>query len=1002
MLTVSGRTPLVGRERELARIRAHLETAVRGRCAVVLLVGDPGSGKSRLLDETAERAGAHGIAVLRGGASDAEGMPPYLPFLEALGRYLLAAPADELRADAGAGAAVLAMVFPELAVRLGDLPQSYPLPPEQGRLRLFQAVAVFLAALARRGVQHGTAAPAADHGPPAGLLLILDDLHWADTATLDLLVHIVRHQPDAPLLILGAYREGEAAENPALERALAELARLRALTTVAVDPLSQDDLIALAAAVLGAPLEPATARVLHAQSEGNPFFAEELVRGWVESGLLRQQHGRWALASRQAGHEEPPEAALPETIAAAVRRRLERLAPATREALRIAAIIGRTFDVELLAEAAGQEAEAVEDLLIEAARRRLIRPARDGAYRFTHDTIRECLYTEVTGLRRRRLHGFIGQALETRSADASAMRLADLAFHFTRSGDRERGATYALRAAEDALRSYAAQEAMVHYRAALGLTGWSDPRRGELLQGLGEAAVLAGAEREAAAVFEAARRWFEQSGNATAAARAAHGMGRALARLEAHGPARAAFERALTLLAGRGGGLTVQVLVDLGTLLTGSMGLYADGIAHARRALDLARRLGDRRLEAAATRTAGNLMMRSNDLAGGIPLLEHALALATAVDDPTEVWECCGNLAMAYCWTGNLRRAHEVTAASMEVVERAHDPYALRHVYAMLAALATFEADWAAQERYHTLAHKAMERLASAEPRGFLAYLRGLAAYLRGDDAVAEEAYREAVTIFRALGPGVLVWYLGSLALTLAARGKRAEALACMDEVEGLASAHPPASMPVAEAVSYLAATALLLGDRGRAVRCYPQLLPFRGQFHDHLVDRLLGAIKTLQGDWPAARAHLDQAERVARAQGIDLELGRVLADRAVLELRRGGRGSAERAGALLHEALATFERLGMAGEARRARVRVEPPAARRSAPSRPVLPAGLSEREVEVLRLVAAGHSNREIAEQLVLSKKTVANHLTNIFTKTGTDNRAAATAFAVRHGLA
>ena len=620
MLTVSGRTPLVGRERELARIRAHLETAVRGRCAVVLLVGEPGSGKSRLLDETAERAGAHGIAVLRGGASDAEGMPPYLPFLEALGRYLLAAPADELRADAGAGAAVLAMVFPELAVRLGDLPQSYPLPPEQGRLRLFQAVAVFLAALARRGVQHGTAAPAADHGPPAGLLLILDDLHWADTATLDLLVHIVRHQPDAPLLILGAYREGEAAENPALERALA--------------------------------------------------------------------------------------------------------------------------------------------------------------------------------------------------------------------------------------------------------------------------------------------------------------------RLEAHGPARAAFERALILLAGRGGGLTVQVLVDLGTLLAGSMGLYADGIAHARRALDRARRLGDRRLEAAATRTAGNLMMRSNDLAGGIPLLEHALALATAVDDPTEVWECCGNLVMAYCWTGNLRRAHEVTAASMEVVERAHDPYALRHVYAMLAALATFEADWAAQERYHTLAHKAMERLASAEPRGFLAHLRGLAAYLRGDDAVAEEAYREAVTIFRALGPGVLVWYLGSLALTLAARGKRAEALACMDEVEGLASAHPPASMPVAEAVSYLAATALLLGDRGRAVCCYPQLLPFRGQFHDHLVDRLLGAIKTLQGDWPAARAHLDQAERVAREQGIDLELGRVLADRAVLKLRRGGRDSAERAGALLHEALATFERLGMPGEARRARVRVEPPAA--------------------------------------------------------------------------
>jgi predicted ATPase len=139
--TSSGRGPLVGRDRELATLRAWLETTAQGECRVVLLTGEPGSGKTRLLDELAGRAASNGITILRGGASEAEGMPPYLPFLEALGRHVRAASADDLRAAAGANAGVLAAILPELALRLGDLPESYPLPPEQGRLRLFEAVA---------------------------------------------------------------------------------------------------------------------------------------------------------------------------------------------------------------------------------------------------------------------------------------------------------------------------------------------------------------------------------------------------------------------------------------------------------------------------------------------------------------------------------------------------------------------------------------------------------------------------------------------------------------------------------------------------------------------------------------------------------------------------------------------------------------------------------------------------------------------------------------------
>jgi len=188
---------MIGRQREIAVLWHQIELARAGGLRVALLAGEPGIGKTQLLRELARRAAVEGITVLRGGASDAEGMPPYLPFLEALGRYIRAADPAELRAQVGALFAPLAALLPELADRLGDPTAGYPLPTDQARLRLYDALGDFLAAI----------------GAQRGLLLLIDDLQWADPATLDLICHIARrHGLDgtpARLLILGAYREGE-------------------------------------------------------------------------------------------------------------------------------------------------------------------------------------------------------------------------------------------------------------------------------------------------------------------------------------------------------------------------------------------------------------------------------------------------------------------------------------------------------------------------------------------------------------------------------------------------------------------------------------------------------------------------------------------------------------------------------------------------------------------------------------------------------------------------
>lgn len=255
-------SPLTGRQHELQQLWDLFEASTTGRTHVVFLSGEPGIGKSRLLQEIALRAKEVGALVLHGGASEAEGMPPYLPFLEALGSYIRVAPLEQLREQAGSMAPVLATILPELTVALGELPGSYPLPADQARLRLFEAVGMFLSSLTST----------------APLVLLFDDLQWADPASLDLLRHIAHQQSTARLLILGAYRAGELASNPALERTLLDLNRARLLTSLTIGPLLEEEITTLVRARLALPVDPRVARLLHVHSEGNPFFAEELLR----------------------------------------------------------------------------------------------------------------------------------------------------------------------------------------------------------------------------------------------------------------------------------------------------------------------------------------------------------------------------------------------------------------------------------------------------------------------------------------------------------------------------------------------------------------------------------------------------------------------------------------------------------------------------------------------------------------------------------------------------
>src|SRR5579885_91986 len=968
---------LIGRQRELERLWGLFKESTTGNLRVALVAGEPGIGKTHLLKEMARRVRQEDTPVLGGGASEAEGMPPYLPFLEALGEHIRTTTLDEMRAQSGEIAPVLATILPELSLRLGNLSTSYSLPPEQARLRLYEAISTFLAAIAA----------------PRALLLLLDDLQWADVATLDLLCYVARSQPNARLLILGAYREGEIVHRTAFERTRTELNRLRRLTMITPGPLAEKEVGVLAANLLGAPPERALNTLLTARSEGNPFFAEELLRGWQEAGLLARAGGEIRLGSLL-------ESELPAGIVSAVRQRVNRLSPSVISCLRIGAIVGRSFDIALLAEVAEQDIEVVEESLQEAEQAQLIRATQPpGTFMFSHDTIRTCLYQEISAFRRSRLHTLIGHKLELRLDPTAAHQLAELAFHFAHSRDRNLGAVYSLRAAEQASRAYAHQEAVEHYRTALLLVGERDSRRGEWLERLGEEALLSAAPRDAIEAFEMAQSWWLRAGNQHAAGRAALGLGRAYWRLEAIDRARAALQEAVTLLSAHPTTDTVRAMIELGSLLTLSLHEHTQAREILNQALILAQKSGDLHLEAAAGRALGKLVLRAGEVKEAIVLFEQALLKADESSDALEAAEICSGLFLAYNWSGALERQEALLQRWLAYARRCHDPYQLRHLYLHLATSYAMCAHRVEAEEALSRGQHIVEQLGSPEPLAMLQWTQGILASFWGDLETAEELLRAAIARFRELEPRSLVWWLGGLGFIQALAGKRKEALAVLDELEDLIAPLPAGAMPAAHTLCFMAAITVHLSDQKWASRLYPRLRPFSGQMHSFSVDRLLGALATLLGDFPAARTYLLAAEEITRRSGIRIEYATTRLAQAELELAERGRAGTASARILLEEAATFFEQIDNRIALRQIHERLRQIS---RGETRPRLPAGLSAREAEVLRLVAQGKSNREIAETLVISERTVVNHLVNIFNKTGVENRAGAAAFAIRHGLA
>jgi class 3 adenylate cyclase/tetratricopeptide (TPR) repeat protein len=469
LLSTEGEFRFTGRVSEVETLRAAWKQAAAGEPSSVLVGGEPGVGKTRLMAELARAVHEDGAAVLYGRCEEALGVP-YEPFVEALAFFCEhTAPAD-LRPRLGRYPGELVRLLPEVGELVPGLDPPLRSDPETEQYRLFQAVASWLAAA----------------GEASGLLFVIDDLHWAAPPTLRLVAHVLQASAAARLLLVGTFRDTEVGQE--LSPLLADLRRT-STTRIALEGLTVDELTELLPA-------PALAATLHEETKGNPFFVGEILRYGVESGIALQS------------------LAVPEGARDVILSRVARLAEGTGDVLAVAAVMGRDIEVVPVTLVSGVGQEEVIDALDEAAAVRLVEETGPGNYRFVHALVRSALESTLSATRKARLH--------LRAADAFPDDPARLARHLLASAplaDRARTAHACLAAGDRALRVLADAEAADWYRRGLDNIEGDGPVRIDLLTGLGEAQRRTGDPASRQTLLDASRLAI-RTGDAARAARA--------------------------------------------------------------------------------------------------------------------------------------------------------------------------------------------------------------------------------------------------------------------------------------------------------------------------------------------------------------------------------------------------------------------------------------------------------------------------------------------------
>lgn len=1080
--------PLVGREAEMSIIHSLLEVVAQNKPAgarAIMLSGDVGVGKTRLLAEMFAEAEARGFHLLQARCYESWGAFPYLPFIEALRPLFRTTPRNLLRTYLGlypgapissldshalpvmdedasislSGALVvgaLSRLLPELPELLGVTAISELLSQEQEKFRLFDAVATLLERMALQ----------------TPILLSIDDVHWADSASLELMMYLTVRLRTSRVALAGATRPPGAtrasafthSSGPGIEsskppasialQALGELVRQRLLLMLPLGPLSREASEQHVHTLLHGAIADGVVAPLLERAGGNPFFLEELVRMLALTETLVQEEGIWKMT-----HVPGVQAiTLPESITTAVDQRLQSLTPACLDTLRIASLFGRTFPLTALVQTMNVSDEQVQSSLDEAVQASILsretaagEERNQGApsspvYLFLQSILQEVLSSQVPARQARVWHGAIGAALE---ADMDARTTpAELARHYSLSDRRASALRWSIRAGEHALQQQAYREAIMYFRKALQLVeqrvklpdelalspaqlhlkiGESWFKLGELQSALDELQqALEQAQVESNTLspliqaqmnrmisdiyrmqgkYEMARGHLQAARNAIEAVNTSASSGDSSSAIKFLLPDQK--ERVLLYRA--------QAMLDL-LLLRAEEAEAAFWQSH-----QLAVEIGDRESQAFALHMVGWIRGWGERIHEAIRLQEQAHALYVAIGDPFRSALVDQGLGIIYQALGEMERARLHNLRGLEQARR----YGVRHVLGWLywnqGVMALAEGNWVACRTHFEQAAQEAELMDNARLKPVVLQAQAELYFRQGDWQRAESFFLASIqaAINTEWHVSAIVMYGHFLAVT----GRSVEA-----------SVQLASAMTLPEPIGYsghfyipfLAEGFLHLNQGEQAITHFERIRALRGfMYYGVSVDRIRGEVAAQIGDWEVAEQAFEEGLTLCRKVQNEPEEGAILYEKARMELARSGKQHSPamltHVYALCEQARAIFSRYSMSRAimmadtlrdgARQLKVPGHPsrigngmgdiPHQMVSGSSGYVLEQKLTRREQEVLRLVAEGHTDREVADTLVISHRTVNRHLSNIFVKLDVPGRAAAVAYAIRQGL-
>ena len=904
----------LGRVEELSELRALLDRAADGAGALALLAGEPGIGKSRLADELGARAREAGHIVLWGRAWEDAGAPPYWPWIQALRTYLRNVDAAMLRRQLGPGAGDVAQILPELTAILDDVTATEPSDADAARFQLFDSVTTFVrnAATDRR------------------LLIVLDDLHTADTPSIRLLRFLARQLGEIPLLVVGTYRDIELTPGHPLTDAIASLGREPATRVISLGGLGREAVRDLIGDVAGRSPTDAVVAAVQRGTNGNPLYVREAMR------LLRVE------GSLAEGMAAPTHLVVPASVRTVIGRRLARLAAPTRDVLALGSVIGPEFTRQVLATVADVDdttlTAALDDGVVEGLLLEL--PGGPHRYRFGHDLIRETLYDELLPSRRVELHGLVAEGLEQLYGAHPDAHLPELAHHFTEAaGDATATAKaidYARRAGERAARSLAFEEAARLYGMALAhvdRSGNPDQReRLSLLLALGDALARGGDLAAASGLYLEAADIAKQVGAPEALGRAALGLGGRMpwARPGTETRLIPLLQDALVHLGGENDALRVRLLTRLACAWRSSPEQRQQSDAISRQAVELARTLDDQRAIGYAITGRYWATWWPDNTGDRLSLAREMEDLAAAIGDDERLIDAHLMLWLSHTELSDMQTARQEAELVRKLVVELRQPAQRWLSIAPRALMVLFEGDLAGAE---ALIEEEMDpRISLTMANDNISAGRAHLFLLRreqGRVGEVEGLTRRSVDEFP--------WYplhRSALANLLIDLGRDDEARAVIEALarDEFSALYPDNEWLLGACWAAEAVARLRMADAAEVL--LGQLAPFAGRHaigHTEgsvgVVDRYLGLLALSLDRLDAGIEALEAAVAINRRMHTRPWTAHAEHDLADALRRRAAPGDAARAAELDARALATAKELGMTWLASRIEVEGATPA---------------------------------------------------------------------------